>query len=779
MEETIAAGLANKIYEKRKVAAYELEKLIRDAAQSQDHAKVQAVIDQLCNDFIGTSQKAARSVSGGLIGLAATSIALGKGLAVHLDLIIPSVLSCFSNQDARIRYYSTESLYNIAKVAKGEILLYFNEIFDALCRLSADSEISVKNGAELLDRLIKDIVSEKATEYVSVLQSSPFASPSVAPLKSGEALYSTNGRDRHTAFSLNKFIPLLSERMYVLNPFTRIFLVSWITVLNSIPDLDLVVHLPQFLDGILNFLSDSHQDVRIATSKLLADFLAEIKKIADVKRIQANTKRSKYRVADSSHRSSVNLDISGTKEKSLTPADIEQDGKDDGHPDDEDEGSLSGLDLFIDYTALVRILLRHLNSHEEAIQLTALTWLSEFFSICPLAVLEFMPKLLEVFLPTISHDAKAMVKAASEVNDKSLKLIRSVIDGTPLPDGSLALLDSVDLDFGATVSAATIQLLDDHVDTRVSALGWLMELHRMAPSKILTLEDGTFPILLKTLSDTSEKVVTKDLQLLAQISSNSADDYFKALCSNLLTLFSSDRKLLETRGSLIIRQLSIYLNAERIYRTLAESLEKEDDLEFGSTMVQHLNNNLLTAPELFDLRKRLRNMDSRDGQSFFTALYRCFCHNAVATFSLCLLAQAYEQAFNLLQIFADLEITIHLLIQIDKLVHLLESPIFTYLRLQLLDNDRYPFLHKCLYGLLMLLPQTSAFTILRNRLNSIQSIPAAKATQTAISGTVRKGKDEVPFAELLAKFRSVQVKHERARQISSGASIAPKSQRRI
>ena len=86
-----------------------------------------------------------------------------------------------------------------------------------------------------------------------------------------------------------------------------------------------------------------------------------------------------------------------------------------------------------------------------------------------------------------------------------------------------------------------------------------------------------------------------------------------------------------------------------------------------------------------------------------------------------LLAQAYEQASNLLQIFAELEITVNLLIQVDKLVQLLESPVFTYLRLQLLEPEKYPYLYKCLYGLLMLLPQSSAFLSLRNRLNAVNS----------------------------------------------------------
>lgn len=184
---------------------------------------------------------------------------------------------------------------------------------------------------------------------------------------------------------------------------------------------------------------------------------------------------------------------------------------------------------------------------------------------------------------------------------------------------------------------------------------------------MLAINDGTFPALLKTLSDPSEQVVTRDLQLLSQISHNSEDDYFTSFMVNLLSLFSTDRRLLETRGNLIIRHLCVNLNPERIYRTLADILEKDEDVEFASIMVQNLNNNLMTAPELVDLRKRLRSLDTKvrttetlyedrvllifqDGQTFFVSLFRSWCHNAVATFSLCLLAQAYEQASNLLQI---------------------------------------------------------------------------------------------------------------------------------
>lgn len=96
-----------------------------------------------------------------------------------------------------------------------------------------------------------------------------------------------------TAFSLPRFIPLLAERIYVINPFTRIFLVSWITLLDSIPDLELVTHLPAFLGGLMRFLSDPNQDVHVATQQALEGFLTEIKRIARVKRGIAESRKSR------------------------------------------------------------------------------------------------------------------------------------------------------------------------------------------------------------------------------------------------------------------------------------------------------------------------------------------------------------------------------------------------------------------------------------------------------------------------------------------------------
>ncbi|GIZ48886.1 hypothetical protein CKM354_001192900 [Cercospora kikuchii] len=865
--------LSDKFYDKRKAGALELETVIRNALAEQNHDRIGKIVWQLCHDYAyAVHQPHARN--GGLIGLAAAAIALGPEVARYLKQIVPPVLACFSDQDARVRYYACESMYNIAKVAKGEILIYFNDVFDALSKLAADTELSVKNGAELLDRLIKDIVSESAATYTSVLVSESKESTENTPDQSVEI---------PQAFSLPKFIPLLQERINVQNPWARTFLVQWILLLDSIPDLELVSYLPSFLEGLLTFLSDGSLDVHNATREVLRRFLKEIKKIAEVKQEVAESKKSREehgrKASDSSfvaddHASDaaeaeVEADLDQSRESrengemQAIEADTSPGNGDERTPDDassftaadndnvegmnaEDEW-IPGQDVQIDYPKITAILVDFLaRSREEEVQLTCLNWIGAFLEICPEDILPFTPSLLQQLLPSLSHDKDHVNTEAKKVNSELMRYIMSLPDDPTRTHGGVveqptqvavatannapglrALRDAgdgkreslgsrtarrtpdvpesrtpevstpeppadesenisnahPDLDYEAAVSALTLQFLHEHEATRVAALAWLIMLHRKSPRKILAIQDATFPALLKTLSDPAEAVVTRDLLLLSEISKSSDQSYFTSFMVNLLKLFETDRRLLESRGNLIIRQLCLSLSAERIFRTMADCLEKdEDDVEFASIMVQNLNNNLITAPELAELRRRLRNLDSKEGQSFFTVLFKAWCHNAVATFSLCLLAQAYEQAYNLLLVFSELEMTVNMLIQIDKLVQLLESPVFTYLRMQLLEPDRYPHLYKCLYGLLMLLPQSSAFAALKNRLNSVSAIgylhirdrvgPAASGTSSSMSGNFgernrlksREDSGGIKWNDLLEKFKATQEKVRRSQQ---------------
>ncbi|KAK8858670.1 hypothetical protein IAR55_002899 [Kwoniella newhampshirensis] len=983
-------GLNDKIYDRRKAAALELEKLVL----SSDIPRISTIIDQLCGMF-SSSNSALHTRNGGLIGLAATAIALGQDVAPFLGVIISPVLACFQDPESRVRYHACESLYNIAKVSKGEILVHFNEIFDALSKLSSDSEMSVKNGAELLDRLMKDIVAEAAPNYVSIYPgnhnpnlppprhhpddggglTSKMAGLGIAPngnhhaLDSGaQSVVGSRERERgldgggldaspklgldksdfpgqkagdhmeedRRAFSLARFIPLLAERIYVISPYTRMHLISWLMVLDSVPDLELVAWLPEFLDGLLKYLADGNVDVRLATENVLAEFLREIKYIAHVQEKQAETDRARkaarsLRTKGSKHTLESALEEEGDEagaDESMTTESRYGDGDgDDGATHDgeandwEGEGSgnwVPGQGVYVDHAAIMDIIIQHLSYPDELVQSTAMEWILTFLEFAQNTVVAFTPRIVPAILPNLASPHRHIKLAAHETNGSLYRVIQSLplqlqptpptvstsipplptagvsvppptasnlssIAGSPpssltntgtspgpikkdfahteppdsvkftpapvndplevapqptnlrgssltqslsatnlpthksRPSGAVPIasepvtpattefppsikslrnrpesppmnqapssptqeqgIEDVDpFDVRDTVNVLTLQFLSDHAETRIAALEWLLMLHLKAPNKILSRDSGTFPALLKTLSDPSEDVVKHDLQLLAQISASSEDSYFTSFMVKVLELFSTDRRLLETRGSLIIRQLCLHLNAEKIFRTIAEILEKDEDLEFASMMVVKLNLILITSPELSDFRRRLKNLDSRDGQMLFSSLYRSWCHNAVAAFSLCLLAQAYEHASNLLQIFAELDLTVQLLVQIDKLVMLIESPVFTNLRLQLLEPEKYPFLPKCLYGLLMILPQSSAFVSLRARLSVVHSsgyvaTAATKSTSTTPFGTTTSTtrsklgtKEEIKWQELLSHFRAVQARHEKARR---------------
>ncbi|XP_002984143.2 protein VAC14 homolog [Selaginella moellendorffii] len=632
LQASVLRNLSDKLYEKRKIAALEVEGVLKSLVSSGDHEKISSVISILINDYALSPQ--ANHRKGGLIGLAAATVGLASESAQYLDRIVPPVLISFTDQDSRVRYYACEALYNIAKVSRGDLIVFFNKIFDALCKLSADSDPNVQSAAHLLDRLVKDIVTES------------------------------------DQFSIEEFIPLLRERMNVLNPFVRQFLVGWITVLDSVPDIDMLEFLPDFLDGLFNMLSDNSHEIRQQADSALSEFLQEIKNAPSV-----------------------------------------------------------------DYVRMAAILVQRARSPDEFTRLTSITWMSEFVKLGGDQLVTFYAEILGAILPAIS-DKEEKIRAVARETNEELRAIRA---------------EPVEvIDIGSVLNAARRELGSEFEATRLEALRWMLVLLERHRTEVLSFLDEIFPALLQSLSDESDDVVLLVLEVQACIARDTQQ--FRRLMVFLVHKFQMDNLLLERRGTLALRRLCVLLDAETVYRELATILEGEADLEFATVMVQALNLILLTASELADLRALLKeSLTNSQGKDLFVALYSSWCHSPMATVSLCLLAQAYHHASAVIQSLGESDINVKFLVQVDKLVRLLETPIFGYLRLQLLEPARYPSLLKTLYGLLMLLPQqSSAFKILRTRLKTIPAyapmhIQATPAAELAGLNAGRRSVSAVPY----------------------------------
>lgn len=202
---------------------------------------------------------------------------------------------------------------------------------------------------------MKDIVAESAASYVSILHFSDKDAPERETQEDHEF---------PMAFSLARFIPLLKDRIHVIQPFTRNFLVSWLTLLDTIPDLELVSYLPEFLEGLIKFLGGPNKDVNIATQGLLDRFLSEIKRITRLKKGIEDSRKSQK-----SNRQSVTSDVMSNVTEQNIQTDGANDDKDDiavadsaseSTLDDEvtqaDGDWIPGQDVQIDYPKILDIL---------------------------------------------------------------------------------------------------------------------------------------------------------------------------------------------------------------------------------------------------------------------------------------------------------------------------------------------------------------------------------------------------------------------------------------
>jgi hypothetical protein len=72
---SISRTLSDKLYEKRKLGALEVEQLIKELNAQKDEERIKSVINHLITNFSDSTQGNYRK--GGLIALAATAIGLG------------------------------------------------------------------------------------------------------------------------------------------------------------------------------------------------------------------------------------------------------------------------------------------------------------------------------------------------------------------------------------------------------------------------------------------------------------------------------------------------------------------------------------------------------------------------------------------------------------------------------------------------------------------------------------------------------------------------------
>ena len=580
--------------------------------------QIKELIAYFVQDFINNPQP--NSKIGGLLALSSVAIALDKDSSLYIKDIIRPIFSCAYDCNRDVRYRALEALYNVVKCVRGRILIYLDEIFDTIIRMCEDSDLSIREASNLVDKLIKDIIIENST------------------------------------FNVVTLVEIIRERIYALTPNTRKMILSWISFLDSVPDVDLLIFIQDILDGLLKISCDANLDIRRTAEAILREFFDKIK----------------YE-----------------HEK-------------------------------VEFKPLIKILLIHVQTDNQLVQEISLQWLSECIKLANcIDILHNSSSILAAILPCLSYsrgsdqdsndkiDAtlqKRNTEMAKNLNEDLMNLVTKfkydtlmTQNGKPLESENFTFDNIHDKSITHNqeeqfkISRILIVLVNElelgpksSNQTKVAILEWILQIYTNLEIDIDDqLQTRLFDVLLNTLPDSSENVVTMDLKVLGKVifkNSNTEDNSrnCKKLIKPLVDLFyNNGNQIAKDRRAFIICQLCTIMDGQLVYISFSEILLNYDR-KFVRSMVHTLNTILLTSKELNQLRIELKCIGrNRESIRLFTFLYKTWCHSAVSVVSLCLMTKCYRHASELIMHFGNLNITIDILMEIDQLIQLLESPIFT------------------------------------------------------------------------------------------------------
>ena len=228
------------------------------------------------------------------------------------------------------------------------------------------------------------------------------------------------------------------------------------------------------------------------------------------------------------------------------------------------------------------------------------------------------------------------------------------------------------------------------------------------------------------------------------------------------------------------------------------------DLAFVSNFAQQLSIVFFAAPETEQLRQVLKDSigfkgntvrDERRARLFHILLYT-FSHNIVATLAFCLWGGAFLTASTFLQKIDPLDVSLMFYLEIDQLIDLIERPLFRHLHLRMLECEDNPhhegsgaMLFRTLKSIMMLLPQSTSYVILKERLTSMARYRQSAVALRGLSKAIDPSSQTDVFVKRIvsvrqlhtdAKWRNIRAEslEEPSRLVSEDQKLTAAQQRR-
>lgn len=513
-------------------------------------------------------------------------------------------------------------------------------------------------------------------------------------------LHEAVARDSSARLDLNGFVNVIEDRLPVRLSAVRMLNVSWIVFIDSLPQYSLIDRCPVFIPFFFDMLSDSAEEVRRKANASLRYFL---KKVV----------RDEFVPWDQSWKSEI-----------------------------------------------VRVLFKQcygtVESHAEALEC-----LYEIARVHRLDFIKKFPQIVGIVLDSFVSSDKAILEKTRRLNVWLMDRIR-------------------DNEFSGDIELRWIKALSERLRKSHSGclrvvMDWIILLLKNSPvlmkHYVNMLKSSLFDLLLDKSHDTFQLALHPILGLMQM-----DDAMFELIFHDLLKLFLEDRDVLRDVGIDLISELAKYFGSERILLTVSNAIQEmcsssrynRNCLDGISFLIQAMHFTLMTSKSFRHSRKRLERAKQDfitgepDGKRLFEKLFESWSHDFPSALSLCLFCKFYRFAYVLMLQFNHVEVTVGLITGLCDLIEQLESPLFSDIRMDMMDASQQPFLLRVLCGLLLIIPQNAQFETLSNRLgHELGSFPGRNFIQV-------NERHIIDFDHLLATFLVNQNRHNSLRIMALG-----------
>ena len=160
-----------------------------------------------------------------------------------------------------------------------------------------------------------------------------------------------------------------------------------------------------------------------------------------------------------------------------------------------------------------------------------------------------------------------------------------------------------------------------------------------------------------------------------------------------------------------------------LFLSLISEVSNSTDKSMFPKVVQSFHV-FITFEENFAFLRELFNKIKNDKatneeKQSFKFVLQFWCYDKISLFSLCILAGKYSLAYKVISDFSNENLREKQLLQLTTVAKMLELPYYSQIRIDLLDYQKNYYLVKSLQIVMMILPQSDSYSLLKNRLKCV------------------------------------------------------------